>query len=119
MRKGFPLNIMYWAVRKDGNYEIIDGQQRTVSICQYMENEFSLEIKGHPTYFHNSTADKQQVIRDYELMVYLCEGTDSEKLDWFRTINITSTRGIRAERPRRGIVRCCAERVIGGSRGCR
>ena len=39
--KGFPLNVMYWAVREDGNFEIIDGQQRTVSICQFVNKEFS------------------------------------------------------------------------------
>src|SRR5215213_3440010 len=44
VRRDFPLNVMYWAVRKDGNYEVIDGQQRTLSICQYVNGDFS--IKG-------------------------------------------------------------------------
>ena len=44
VRKDFPLNVMYWAVREDGNYEVIDGQQRTLSICQYVNGDFS--IKG-------------------------------------------------------------------------
>lgn len=82
--KEFPLNVMYWAVREDGNFEIIDGQQRTISICQYVNNDFS--IKGMA--FHNLTNDKQKQILDYELMVYFCEGKDSEKLEWFKTINI-------------------------------
>lgn len=84
VRKDFPLNVMYWAVREDGNYEVIDGQQRTLSICQYVNGDFS--IKGLA--FHNLKDDQQKQILDYELMVYFCSGTDSEKLDWFRTINI-------------------------------
>lgn len=84
LRKEFPLNVMYWAVRSDGNYEVIDGQQRTLSICQYVNGEFSIDGLA----FHNLQDDQQQQILDYRLMVYFCSGTDSEKLDWFRTINI-------------------------------
>lgn len=75
---------MYWAVREDGNFEIIDGQQRTISICQYVNNDFSINGLA----FHNLPKDKQEQILDYKLMVYFCSGTDSEKLDWFETINI-------------------------------
>ena len=82
--KGFPLNVMYWAVREDGNFEIIDGQQRTISICQYVNGDFSIDGMA----FHNLTNDKQEQILDYELMVYFCKGKDSEKLEWFKTINI-------------------------------
>lgn len=88
LRKEFPLNVMYWAVQNDGTYEIIDGQQRTISICQYAEGDFSIHIDGHQLAFHNLQPNQQDQILDYELMVYLCEGTDSEKLDWFKTINI-------------------------------
>jgi Protein of unknown function DUF262/HNH endonuclease len=82
--KGFPLNVMYWAVRDDGNYEVIDGQQRTISLCQYVEGEFAYAKR----YFHNLQEDEQDRILDYPLMVYLCSGTDSERLEWFKTINI-------------------------------
>ena len=82
--KGFPLNVMYWAVRDDGTFEIVDGQQRTVSICQYVNGDFAYMMR----YFHNLQADEQEKILNYELTVYQCEGTDSEKLDWFKTINI-------------------------------
>jgi len=84
IQRGFPLNVMYWAVREDNDFEVIDGQQRTISICQYVEGDFA--FKGR--YFHNLQSDEQERILDYELMVYLCSGTDSEKLEWFRTINI-------------------------------
>ena len=84
VRKDFPLNTMYWAVRTGGDYEVIDGQQRTLSICQYVNGDFSINGLA----FHNLQDDQQQQILGYKLMVYFCSGTDSEKLDWFRTINI-------------------------------
>lgn len=84
VRKGFPLNVMYWAVRDDGTYEIIDGQQRTISICQYVNGDFSYQGLA----FHNLQDDQQEQILSYELTVYECSGTDSEKLEWFKTINI-------------------------------
>jgi hypothetical protein len=84
LTKDFPLNVMYWAVREDGNYEVIDGQQRTISICQYVEGDFSLNGLA----FHNLPKDKQEQILNYVLMIYYCSGTDSEKLKWFETINI-------------------------------
>ena len=88
INKKFPLNVMYWAVRDDGSFEIIDGQQRTISICQYVVGDFSFDSK----YFHNLQDDEQNKILDYELMVYLCSGTDSEKLDWFKIINIAGAK---------------------------
>lgn len=87
--KGFPLNIMYWAHTGDNNYEIIDGQQRTISICQYVACQFSVEFEeDKPLYFHSLPDDIKQKVLDYEMTVYKCEGDDSEKLDWFKTINI-------------------------------
>ena len=82
--KEFPLNVMYWAVRDDGNFEVIDGQQRTISICQYVKGDFSYLRR----YFHNLQDDEQQQILDYKLTVYECTGSDSEKLEWFKIINI-------------------------------
>ena len=79
----FPLNVMYWADREDGRFEIIDGQQRTISIAQYVAGDFSFNKR----YFDNLPSDKQELILDYELMIYVCTGTDSEKLAWFQTIN--------------------------------
>lgn len=82
--KEFPLNVMYWAVREDGKFEVIDGQQRTISICQFVEGDFAFNNR----YFHNLQKDEQEQILNYKLMVYLCSGTDSERLAWFKTINI-------------------------------
>ena len=82
--KNYPLNVMYWADNGNGSYEVIDGQQRTISICQYVNGDFAYFFK----YFHNLQKDEQEQILNYKLMVYLCSGTDSQKLEWFKTINI-------------------------------
>lgn len=90
--KGLPLNVMYWVDRgeqyeddpNEPRYEVLDGQQRTISLCEYVDGNFSVDEKG----FSNLPSDIQKKILDYELFVYVCEGTDSEKLDWFRIINI-------------------------------
>jgi uncharacterized protein with ParB-like and HNH nuclease domain len=86
--KGFPLNIMYWVKKTDesGNetFEVLDGQQRTISICQYLNGDYSID----EIFFFNAQKDKKEKILNYELMVYFCEGDDTEKLEWFKTINI-------------------------------
>ena len=82
--KGFPLNVMYWVKNEDGSYEVLDGQQRTISFCQYINGDFSINNK----YYHNLTQTEKDKIDNYKLMVYFCEGNDKEKLDWFQIINI-------------------------------
>ena len=84
VKKGFPLNTMYWSVQANNKFEIIDGQQRTISICQYVEGNFAYDR----LFFHNLQADQQEKILDYTLMVYHCSGKDSERLEWFKIINI-------------------------------
>lgn len=83
IKKNFPLNVMYWMIREDGNYEVLDGQQRTISIGQYVNGDFSLNDR----FFHNLTKEEQDRILDYQLMIYFCEGTDKERIDWFTVIN--------------------------------
>lgn len=84
LTNGFPLNTMYWVVREDGRYEVLDGQQRTISICRYVNGTFSHNMR----YFTNLQSDEKEQILNYDFQVYFCEGTDSEKLSWFKTINI-------------------------------
>ena len=84
IKNGFPLNVMYWAKTGDDTYEVLDGQQRTISFCQYLDGDFSFEGK----YAHNLTNDEREKIENYELLIYICEGTDKEKLDWFEIVNI-------------------------------
>ena len=84
IRRNFPLNVMYWAKKGDGGYELLDGQQRTISFCSYINNDFSVNNLT----FDNLTIDQRQQIENYVLYIYICDGTDSEKLEWFKTINI-------------------------------
>jgi hypothetical protein len=88
VRKDFPLNVMYRVSNGDESYEVLDGQQRSISICEYVAGKFSLDFGSGNQYFHNLTNDEKTKILDYKLMVYFCEGSDKEKLDWFKTINI-------------------------------
>jgi len=82
--KNFPLNTMYWVDNEDGSFELLDGQQRTISICQYVNNGFTIDYR----FFHNLDETEQNQILDYELMIYTCKGNHADKLDWFKTINI-------------------------------
>ncbi len=88
--KGYPLNIMYWSVADDGTYEMIDGQQRTLSICEYYaDHGFNLVTKDRPVLYYDNLTDKEKEdFLNYKLTVYFCTGTDKQKLDWFRVINI-------------------------------
>lgn len=84
IKKNFPLNVMYWVKNEDGSFEVLDGQQRTISFCEYVAGTFSL----NNLYFHNLTDVEKNQILDYKLMIYFCEGNEKEKLDWFKIINI-------------------------------
>lgn len=86
INNGFPLNVMYWAKNSDNDYEILDGQQRTISFCEYVAGNFSINNLA----FHNLTQSAKDRILDYKLMIYICEGTDEEKLAWFKIINIAN-----------------------------
>ena len=86
IRKGFPISEMYWFDRKNGRFEMIDGQQRTISVCRYVsERSFSVDKDGRT--FDRLPEDEQEKILDYPLTIYRCSGTDDELLDWFRIIN--------------------------------
>lgn len=99
VKQGFPLNTMYWAVARDENgqkildsdgnetYELMDGQQRTISICEFLANHIVVNFQKFFN-IQKSTPDIAEKILDYELQVYICDGTVSEKLAWFKTINI-------------------------------
>lgn len=91
--RGFPLNVMYWATRNDGTFEIIDGQQRTISLCEYVAGNLSVNFHftdkdKNVRAFFNLSEDQKRKILDYKLTIYQCTGEASEKLDWFKTINI-------------------------------
>ena len=83
VRHGFPLNVMYWVRNGDGGFEMLDGQQRTISICRYVKGKYSI---NHQT-FDNLTKEEREQILGYELTIYICEGDEREKLDWFDVVN--------------------------------
>ncbi len=83
----YPLNVMYWVKRSEDAecpYEVMDGQQRTLSLCEYVDGKFSYDFK----FFDNQPEDIKEKILNYKLTIYVCEGEASEKLEWFKTINI-------------------------------
>ena len=88
---GFPLNVMYWSENSDGSFEMLDGQQRTISICEWLDNGYSVFANpaspNTPYYAHTSTEITEKVL-DYKLMIYICNGSDEEKISWFKVINI-------------------------------
>ena len=84
----YPLNVMYWAVRNDGTFEVLDGQQRTISIARYIQYRFSVQYRGRTKYFDGLDGDVQNHILNYPLTIYVCEGTRDEKREWFEIINI-------------------------------
>lgn len=86
--QGFPLNVMYWVRVGDDQYELLDGQQRTISICSFIAGEYMMNFDGNLLGFNNMTEEQQKRILDYPLQVYVCEGTDEEQLKWFNIINI-------------------------------
>jgi len=88
VRKDYPLNVMYWVVNGQDDYEVLDGQQRSISLCEYVHGHFPV----NNLLFSNLPQDKREQILNYELFVYFCEGTDSEKLEWFNIVNIAGER---------------------------
>ena len=106
--QNFPLNVMYWVKVENGElnqlsennlsnslnsqsdieYEVLDGQQRTISICSFIAGEYMMNFDGNLLGFNNMTNEQQNRILDYKLQVYICEGTDEEKIKWFQRINI-------------------------------
>lgn len=90
--KGYPLNVMYWAKVGEDEYELMDGQQRTLSICKFHEVEDIIPMldNGKIRNFNFDEFDDAQTKQflDYPLTIYICDGTEEEKLAWFRIINI-------------------------------
>ena len=96
--KGFPLNIMYWVDNGDGTYDCLDGQQRTISLCNFVDgitSYYSPWLCGNDprakAYIHKLervNPDLYEEFMNYKLDVYICKGTKAEQMEWFRTINI-------------------------------
>lgn len=86
--KGYPLGLIYFNTVAKGKFEVLDGQQRITSIGRFVTNKFAIMDNGNPKMFDSLPADQQARIRDSKLLIYECEGTESEIKQWFETINI-------------------------------
>lgn len=87
--KGYPLGLIYFNQTSDGKFEVLDGQQRITSFGRFVTNKFAVKDEnGMEQYFDGLAKDKQQKILDTTLLIYVCEGNESEIKEWFRTINI-------------------------------
>lgn len=86
--KGYPLGILYFVKTGDGTYEVLDGQQRITSFGRYVIGKFAVKVNGMENYFTGLAEDLQDKILSTKLLVYICEGTESEIKEWFKTINI-------------------------------
>lgn len=87
--KGYPLGLIYFNKVSEDNLEVLDGQQRITSFGRYVTNKFAVKDEnGMEQYFSGIAADKQKKIMETKLLIYECEGTESEIKDWFKTINI-------------------------------
>lgn len=90
--KGYPLNVMYWVRTGYDEYEILDGQQRTLSVMRFLSHCFMITHEGKKYYTDTLPDDLHRALMDYEFMIYVCEGEESEKLEWFRIVNIAGER---------------------------
>jgi len=86
--KGYPLGLIYFDKISDDNLQVLDGQQRITSVGRFVTNKFAIKIDGMEQYFGGLASDKQEKIMNSELLIYECEGTESEIKEWFKTINI-------------------------------
>jgi len=87
--KGYPLGLIYFNKVSDVKLEVLDGQQRITSIGRFITNKFAIKDEnGMEQYFSGMAANKQTAIMDSKLLIYECEGTESEIKEWFKTINI-------------------------------
>lgn len=97
--KGYPLGLIYFVKNADGMYEVLDGQQRITSFSRYVNKSwpFAVELGGKPRYFDSLDADKQKLIINTPLTIYVCEGEPSEIQAWFETINIAGVPLVKQE----------------------
>lgn len=86
--KGFPLNTMYWVKTGEDTYEVLDGQQRTLSVMYFLSHKLQITLDKKSYYEDSLPDDIYKNLLEYEFMIYICEGTESEKLDWFEIVNI-------------------------------
>ena len=97
--KGYPLGLIYFVKNQDGNFEVLDGQQRITSFARYVNetHPFKIDIENKPYYFSTLPKDKQDLILNTKLTIYVCEGEPSEIQEWFKIINIAGVPLVKQE----------------------
>ena len=89
VRNGYPLGLIYFSKVGEDRYEVLDGQQRITSLGRFITEKFAwIDPDGKPWYFTALNKDEQEKFLNTKLLIYVCEGTEKEIKDWFRTINI-------------------------------
>ena len=86
--KGYPIGLIYFVKTESGQYEVLDGQQRITSLGRFVTSKFAIKQDGMEQYFRGLAKDQQEKILNTKLLIYVCEGTESEIKEWFKTINI-------------------------------
>ena len=86
--KGYPLGLIYFNTVAADRFEVLDGQQRITSIGRFVTDKFAIIENGNPKMFTSLPADQQKKLRESRLLIYECEGTETEIKEWFKTINI-------------------------------
>jgi len=86
--KGYPLGLIYFNKVADEKFEVLDGQQRITSIGRFVTGKFAIMDGSNPKYFHSLPKDQQALILEAKMLIYVCEGTETEIKQWFETINI-------------------------------
>lgn len=88
--KGYPLGLIYFNKVDKNKYEVLDGQQRITSLGRFLTDKFPIfDLNGKPQYYNKMPADMKKKISETPLIIYICEGEESEIKDWFRIINIS------------------------------
>ena len=89
VRNDYPLGLIYFSRVGEDKYEVLDGQQRITSLGRFITEKFAwIDADGRPWYFTALNKDEQEKFLNTKLLIYVCEGTEKEIKDWFRTINI-------------------------------
>ncbi len=87
--KGYPIGLIYFNKINDSNLEVLDGQQRITSLGRFVSDKFAIKDENDMgQYFGGMAKDKKDKILETKLLIYECEGTESQIKEWFKTINI-------------------------------
>lgn len=86
--KGYPLGLIYFNKVAADSFEVLDGQQRITSVGRFVTDKFAIMENGNPKIFSSLPSDQQKRIQESKLLIYECEGKETEIKEWFKTINI-------------------------------